>query len=61
MAADGKIYVTSEDGEVYVVAASSEFNLLATNVMGETCMATPAISEGVIYWRTRGHVTAIER
>jgi len=61
VAADGKIYVTSEDGEVYVVAASSEFKLLATNVMGETCMATPAISEGVIYWRTRGHVTAIER
>jgi outer membrane protein assembly factor BamB len=59
VAADGKLYVTSEEGEVYVVAASEEFKLLAMNGMGETCMATPAISEGVIYWRTRGHVAAV--
>ncbi len=61
VAADGKLYVTAEEGEVYVVAASSEFKLLEMNGMGETCMATPAISEGVIYWRTRGHVIAVER
>ena len=59
VAADGKLYITSEEGDVYVVAASMEFELLATNHMGETCMATPAMSEGLIYWRTRGHVIAV--
>ena len=27
--------------------------------MGETCMATPAISDGVMLWRTRSHLVAI--
>lgn len=27
--------------------------------MGETLMATPALSEGVLYIRTRGHLVAI--
>jgi hypothetical protein len=27
--------------------------------MGEICMATPAVSEGTIFFRTKGHVVAI--
>jgi outer membrane protein assembly factor BamB len=59
VATDGKLYLTSEEGEVHVVAAGPEFERLAVNDMGETCMATPAISEGVLFWRTRGHVVAV--
>ncbi len=33
--------------------------LLATNDMGETCMASPALSEGVLYIRTRNQLVAI--
>jgi len=33
--------------------------LLATNPMGEVCMATPALSEGVLFFRTQGHLVAI--
>ena len=33
--------------------------LLATNPMGEICMATPAISEGVLFFRTRHHLVAV--
>ena len=29
------------------------------NPLGEICMASPAISRGTIYFRTRGHVVAI--
>lgn len=61
VAGDGKVYFTSEDGDIYVVKAGPEFEVLATNGMGEVCMATPAISDGVIFFRTRGHVVAIER
>jgi outer membrane protein assembly factor BamB len=59
VAADGKVYFTSEDGDVYVVKAGAVFELLSQNRMGEVCMATPAISEGRLYFRTRGHLVAI--
>ncbi|MBO0723282.1 MAG: PQQ-binding-like beta-propeller repeat protein, partial [Blastocatellia bacterium] len=59
VAADGKLYYASEDGDIYVVKAGSKFELLSQNEMGEICMATPAISEGAIFFRTQGHVVAI--
>jgi outer membrane protein assembly factor BamB len=61
VAADGKLYFTSEEGDVYVVQAGPEYKLLATNKMGEICMATPAVSEGNLFFRTQGHVVAIGR
>ncbi len=51
VAADGKIYLSGEDGEILVVAAGPVFKLLATNTMGESLMATPALSDGVMYIR----------
>lgn len=59
VAADGKIYFTSEKGEVYVVKAGPEFKLLSVNPMRETCMATPAISQGCLFFRTRNNLVAI--
>ncbi len=59
VAADGKVYFTSEEGEVHVIKAGPEFELLATNNMGEICMATPALSDGKIYFRTQHHVFCI--
>ena len=59
VAADGKIYAISEDGEAYVVKAGPKFELLATNQMGETCMATPALSQGMIIIRTLSKIMAI--
>ena len=56
---DGKIYFTSEEGEVFVVKAGPQFELLSKNMMGEIAMASPAFSENVLYYRTRGHVVAI--
>ena len=59
IAADGKLYFTSEDGEVQIVKPGPEFEVLEINDLGEVTLATPAVSEGVIYWRTRGHVIAV--
>ena len=61
VAGDGKIYFASEEGDVYVIKTGPKYELLAKNAMGEICMATPAISEGNIFFRTRGHVVAIGR
>jgi outer membrane protein assembly factor BamB len=59
VAADGKIYLSNEDGEMLVVEAGAAFKLIATNSMGEMLMATPALSEGVMYVRALSTLFAI--
>jgi outer membrane protein assembly factor BamB len=61
VAADGRIYFTSEQDGVRVVAAGPKFELLAINGLGESCMATPAISDGMIFIRTQHHLLALGR
>jgi outer membrane protein assembly factor BamB len=60
VAADGKIYCTSEDGDVFVVKAGPEYQELAKNSVGEVVMATPAISDGLIIFRGLKNVIAIK-
>jgi outer membrane protein assembly factor BamB len=57
--ADGKIYLSSEDGDIFVVKAGPKYELLATNPMGEVLMATPAISDGMIFVRGQHTVFAV--
>lgn len=59
VAADGKIYLSNEDGEMLVIAAGREFKHITTNSMGELLMATPALSDGVMYVRTAASLFAI--
>lgn len=59
VAADGKLYLAAEDGEIHVVKAGPDYELLATNSIGEVLMATPALSEGVLYVRGLKHLFAI--
>ena len=59
VAAGEKIYCTAEDGTVYVVAAGPKFKVLATNSLSEPCLATPAISAGILYFRTSKSIMAI--
>jgi len=59
VAANGMIYFSSEEGDIYVLKAGPELKLLATNPLSEICMATPAISEGVMYFRTQDHLVAV--
>jgi outer membrane protein assembly factor BamB len=59
VAGDGKLYCTGEDGDVFVVRAGQTFEVLAHNKIGESCLATPAISEGTLFFRTRSHLVAV--
>lgn len=59
VAADGKLYFSSEEGDIYIVKAGPEFKILATNSMKDECMATPAISEGTLYFRTHHYLIAV--
>ena len=59
VAADGKVYLSSEDGEIFVFKAGPKHELLSVNPMGEVLMATPAISDGMLIVRGVNHVFAV--
>lgn len=54
-----KIHFTSEEGKVYTIRAAPKFELLVTSDLGEPCMATPAISAGDLFFRTRHHLACV--
>jgi len=57
---DGRhLYFTSEMGVVFVVAAADKFSVAATNELHETCLSTPAIADGSLFFRTRGKLIAV--
>ncbi len=59
VAAAGKLYFCSQDGDVYVVKAGPNFEILATNSMNDENLATPAISDGKLYFRTHHYLVAV--
>ncbi len=59
VAADGKLYFPGEQGNIFVIAAGPEYDLLSINDMKEICMASPAISEGVLFLRTEHSLVAV--
>jgi outer membrane protein assembly factor BamB len=61
VAGSGKVYFTAEEGDIFVVKAGRTFELLAQNPLGEIAMATPAISEGVMFFRTDKSLIAVTR
>lgn len=58
IAADGNLYLTSEEGETAVIQAGPTFVLIANNFCGDNCLTTPAISQGTIYIRGQKHLFA---
>ena len=57
--ADGKLYVVAEDGIVTVIDPGDQPKILASNAMGETILATPAVADGAIFLRSDGHLWCI--
>jgi outer membrane protein assembly factor BamB len=57
---DGRhVYFTSEQGVVFVVAASNQYSLAGSNELHETCLATPAMADGTLFFRTREKLIAV--
>jgi outer membrane protein assembly factor BamB len=53
------LFFASEVGNVFVIPVDGKFSVIATNKLDETCMASPAISNGTLFFRTRDRVVAI--
>jgi len=60
IANDGKVFFTNDDGETFVLKAGREFNLLHTNTLGEQTLASPALVDGIWYFRTASSLVAIQ-
>ena len=59
VAADGRIYFVADDGTTFVVKASDEFELLATNPLGDRVFASPAFSDGDVFLRGAKHMWCV--
>jgi outer membrane protein assembly factor BamB len=57
--ADGKLYVTNEDGLTTVIKPAPKFEVLAENDLDDYCLSSPAISDGQIFIRTAQYLYCI--
>lgn len=57
--ADGKVYLTREDGTTFVIRDGDAFELLGKNELGEMIVATPVLVDGQIYLRTKNSLYCI--
>lgn len=59
VASDGKIYIVDEDGTVYIIKDGDTFILLAEIPMHDICMTAPAITDGMLLFRTQKYLIAV--
>jgi outer membrane protein assembly factor BamB len=53
IAADGKIYTIDQTGKATVVEAGADWKILSSNDLAEEVFATPAVTDGRLFIRTR--------
>jgi outer membrane protein assembly factor BamB len=58
VAADGRLYLCSLAGVVTVLTAGDSPSVLASNPLGETTAASPAVIDSTLYVRTARHLYA---
>ena len=61
VAAEGHLYLISDEGETTVLRAGPEFRVLARNPLGERVQASIAVSQKRLFIRTINHLWSIGR
>jgi outer membrane protein assembly factor BamB len=56
---DGRLFIPDDEGSVYIIQTGRDFKLLDTLPLGDVCMATPALSDGMMVFRTQSQLIAI--
>lgn len=59
VASDGKIYIVDEEGTVYIIKGGDTFILLAEIPMNDNCLTAPALTDGMIFFRTQKYLIAV--
>ncbi len=57
--ANGLVYFTADNGITKVVKPGNELEVVAENKLGDECYASPAISQGHLYFRTKKHLVSV--
>ena len=57
--ADGRIYILSEEGVTIVLRPGAKYDEVAQNDIGDTCLASMAVSQGNFYIRSAQHLYCI--
>lgn len=58
VASDGKIYIVDEEGILYIIGDEDTFKLLDEIPLNDICMTAPAITDGIIFFRTSRYLIA---
>ncbi len=61
VAVGGRVFFTNDDGDTFVIRGGPEFEVESVNSLGEGVIASPALVDGVWYWRTTNSLVAIGR
>jgi outer membrane protein assembly factor BamB len=59
--ADGRIYVSNQEGATYVIEPGRELKVLAVNELDTGCMASPAAVGKSLFVRTKTHLYCLEQ
>ena len=59
VASDGKIYIVDEEGTVYIIKDGDTFQQLSGIPLNDICLTAPAITDGMIYFRTQRYLIAV--
>ena len=60
VAAAGRVYLSSREGTTVVLRAADKVDVIATNELGETIDASPAIVDNQMFIRGAKHLFCIE-
>jgi outer membrane protein assembly factor BamB len=60
VAAEGRVFFCSEEGRTVVVAATRQFEVVATNALEAGFMASPALAGRALFLRSRTHLYRVE-
>ena len=58
VASDGKIFIVDEEGTLYIISDSDNFEILKVIPLNDVCMTAPAITDGMIFFRTQNYLFA---
>jgi len=61
VASDGKIYIVDEEGTLYIIRAGDSFELASEIPFNDVCMTAPALTDGMIIFRTQKYLFAAGR
>lgn len=59
LTAGGLVYILSRDGTMRVIEPADEMKIVSENPLGDTCFASPAVSNGQLFVRGESHLFCI--